>query len=62
MTTKEVKEKTGLGLSTVQKYASILDIKYYGTGSHKVYEWTEKDIKRLTASISKQGRPPKKKE
>jgi len=60
MTTKEVSDKTGLGISTVLKYAEILGIEYLGTGRRKVYNWQEKQIKLLAKSIQKRGRKPKK--
>ena len=62
MTTKQVKEKTGIGLSTVLKYADILKIKYYGEGRRKVYDWQDADILRLKKALkeAKTGRPPKK--
>ena len=61
MTTKQVKDKTGIGLSTVLKYADLLKIKYYGEGRRKVYDWQNEDIPRLKKAMkeAKTGRPPK---
>ena len=60
MTTKEVSELTGIAISTVCKYADILNIDHYGEGRRKVYDWKKADIDRLKKSIGKRGRPPKK--
>jgi DNA-binding transcriptional MerR regulator len=60
MTTKEVADLTGIGISTICKYAEILKIDYYGEGRRKVYDWKKTDIDRLKKSIGKRGRPPKK--
>jgi len=60
MTTKEVSELTGIAISTVCKYAVILNIDYYGEGRRKIFDWKKTDIDRLKKSIGKRGRPPKK--
>ena len=60
MTSKQVRDITGLGLSTVNKYGHILGVKYYGEGRRKIYEWTEINIEALKESIQKRGRKPKK--
>jgi len=60
MTNKEVSELTGIAESTVRKYAKILNINFYGSGMHKVFDWKKTDIDRLRKSIGKRGRPPKK--
>jgi len=60
MNNKEVSELTGIAESTVRKYAKILEITYYGSGMHKVYDWKKTDIDRLKKAIGKRGRPPKK--
>jgi len=59
MTNKEVSELTGIAESTVRKYAKILEINYYGSGMHKVFDWKKTDVDRLKKSIGKRGRPPK---
>jgi hypothetical protein len=59
MTTKEVADITGIALSTVLKYAVIMEITHYGTGRRKVYDWKKADIDRLKKTIGKRGRPPK---
>jgi hypothetical protein len=64
MTSLEVKEQTGYAESTVQKYAALLGVKYYGTGRRKVYDWTEADVKKFCETIKNgekrdhRGRPP----
>jgi len=60
MNNKEVSELTGIAESTVRKYAKILEINYFGSGMHKVYDWKKSDIDRLKKAIGKRGRPPKK--
>jgi hypothetical protein len=60
MTSQEISNQTGIALSTVLKYAGILQITYFGTGRRKVYDWRKSDIDRLKKSIGKRGRPPKK--
>jgi len=60
MTNKEVSELTGIAESTVRKYAKILNITFYGSGMHKVFDWKKADIDRLKKSIGRRGRPPKK--
>ena len=60
MTNKEISELTGIAESTVRKYAKILEINFYGSGMHKVFDWKKADIDRLRKSIGKRGRPPKK--
>jgi hypothetical protein len=59
MTSKEISDQTGIALSTVLKYAGILEITHYGTGKRKVYDWKKSDIKKKKKSIGKRGRPPK---
>ena len=59
MTNKEVSEVTGIAESTVRKYAKILEIKFFGSGMHKVFDWRKTDIDRLKKSIGKRGRPKK---
>jgi len=59
MTTKEASELTGIAPSTVLKYAAILEISFFGTGRHKIYDWKKADIDRLKRSIGKRGRPKK---
>ena len=59
MTNKEVAEQTGIAESTVRKYAKILNITFYGSGMHKVFDWKKADIDRLKKSIQKRGRKPK---
>jgi uncharacterized protein len=60
MTSQKISELTGIALSTVLKYAAVLEISYLGTGRRKVYDWKKSDIDRLKKSIGKRGRPPKK--
>jgi len=60
MTNKEVSEQTGIAESTVRKYAKILNIAFYGSGMHKVFDWKKADIDRLKKSIGKRGRKPNK--
>ena len=59
MTTKEISEATGIAISTVCKYADILNIEYFGEGRRKIYNWKKTDIERLKKSIGKRGRPKK---
>jgi hypothetical protein len=51
MTTQEVANLTGYAKRTIQKYAELLKIKYYGTGMRKIYDWMEEDIKRFQSAI-----------
>ena len=57
MTTKEVAEAAGIAESTAQKYASIIEVPYLGTGMRKIYDWRKADIDKLKKSIGKRGRP-----
>ena len=57
MTTKQVAEATGIGISTVTKYAREFNITHYGEGRRKIYDWKEKDIEKLKQSIKLVGRP-----
>ena len=60
MTTKEVFALTGIAISTVCKYAVILNVEYHGEGRRKVYNWKKADIERLKKTYKgKTGRPPK---
>jgi hypothetical protein len=59
MNNREASQKTGIAESTVRKYAAILNIKYYGEGRHKVYDWQEADLPLLRQAIGKRGRPAK---
>jgi hypothetical protein len=59
MTSKEISDQTRIALSTVLKYAGILQITHYGTGRRKVYDWKKADIDRLKKSIGRRGRPLK---
>jgi ribosomal protein L44E len=60
MNTKEVSELTGIAISTVCKYAVILNIEHYGEGRRKISDWKKSDIERLKKSIGRRGRPVKK--
>jgi hypothetical protein len=51
MTTKEVANLTGYALPTIQKYEALLQVKIYGTGNHKIYDWLEGDVERFQAAI-----------
>jgi hypothetical protein len=51
MTNKEVSELTGFCNSTISKYAILLNVKFFGTGRHKIYQWTKADISRFKNSI-----------
>jgi len=59
MTTKEVSAQTGIAVSTVCKYAVLLNIEYYGEGRRKIFDWKKADVELLKKSIGKRGRPPK---
>jgi len=61
MTTKEVKERTGLAQRTITKYAPILGIDCIGSGNWKIYTWAEADVERLKEAVknAKVGRPRK---
>jgi len=61
MTTKEVSELTGIAISTVTKYARLLNIKHFGEGRRKVYDWQKADINKLKAALTEAspGRPKK---
>jgi hypothetical protein len=60
MTTKEVAALTGIAISTVLKYANILEVGYFGTGRRKVFEWKKSDVDRLKKTYKgKTGRPKK---
>jgi hypothetical protein len=51
MTTQEIAMATGYAHSTVKKYAMILQVKYYGNGHHKVYDWSASDVARFQSAI-----------
>jgi len=53
MTTEQVKKRTGLGISTITKYARLLNIKYYGEGKRKVFDWNEENINELRKFVQK---------
>jgi DNA-binding transcriptional MerR regulator len=57
MTTKEVATETGIPISTITKYAREFNIKHYGEGRRKIYDWSKKDIERLKESVKLVGRP-----
>jgi excisionase family DNA binding protein len=58
MTTKEVAELTGIGLSTITKYAREFKITHYGEGRRKIYDWSKADIEKLKKAVKQVGRPP----
>jgi DNA-binding transcriptional MerR regulator len=57
MTTKEVADITGIGLSTITKYAREFKIKHYGEGRRKIYDWSKADVEKLKQSVKLIGRP-----
>jgi len=57
MTTKEVHELTGIAVSTITKYAREFNIKHFGEGRRKIYDWSKADIERLKKSLKLVGRP-----
>ena len=59
MNTEEVSKLTGIAHSTVRKYGNILNIKYYGEGNRKIFDWKTSDIPRLEKAIKRPGRKPK---
>jgi predicted site-specific integrase-resolvase len=62
MNTREVADRFGVALITVQKWAAANGVKYTGEGRHKTFVWTEKDCKRFAARPGKgwvKGRPRK---
>jgi pimeloyl-CoA synthetase len=51
MTSDDISRLTGYSARTVIKYASILNIRYLGTGRRKIYDWTDSDIERFLEVI-----------
>jgi hypothetical protein len=61
----EVIEVTSYAGSTVRKYSAILQVKYYGIGRRKTYDWSDADVTRFLVAIQRwrlrpAGRNPKK--